>query len=128
MPSFITVCRRLKPWVAVAAAYVIALQIILASLFATQHTVAIASSPFVICDGGAMPSGGTPAYPEHQHPGHGPCVLCVGALAHAAPAQAQDVALPTVSSKAVSYVARWFDLATTPHPTPRLSQGPPQIA
>ena len=128
MPSFITLCRRLKPWVAVAAAYVISLQIILASLFATQHTIAIASSPFIICDGGAMPGGGAPAYPDHQHPGHAPCVLCVGTLAHAAPAQARDVVLPTVTSQAVFYVARSSDVVMARHPTPRLSQGPPQIA
>jgi hypothetical protein len=70
--------RRMRPWIALVAAYALAFQVLLSGLasghFMTIRDISL-SDPFVICHG----NGGSPS--DHQdvpnNPlAHAPCVLC----------------------------------------------------
>jgi hypothetical protein len=109
-----------------AAAYAVALQMLLSAAVASQMAAAAPSGGFPICYGVVLPGDGSDSsdlVPVHQ----ASCILCTVGLS--APV---DLAAP-----AVTPVFAWADvvrpspaadpvLAQAP-PSPRLSQGPPQF-
>jgi hypothetical protein len=118
---------RLRAWVAVAAAYALALQVILGGILATQMVaaaVAAPADPFVIC------YGGTPAA-DHENSGapvnHAACLVC--ALASFAPPLPESATVVSRHEVAAYFAA----IAISPAKPrrlhdPRSSQGPPQAA
>ena len=121
---------RLRPWVALLAAYAVVLQMLFTGIAASHVTAAGAGSngdPFVICYGnrGVPIDNPIPAdYPFHEH--H--CVLCSVA---AEPAGVLSAAAGYSFSSIVDGFVRWPTASGFPpaqHCTPRLSQGPPQTA
>jgi len=119
--------RKCRPWVAVAAAYAVALQMLLSAAVASQMAAAAPSGAFPICFGVVEPAdaaGKGDLVPVHQ----ASCILCTVGLS--APV---DLAAPGVRPGLA-----WADVVRPhpmgdPHlaqapPSPRLSQGPPQIA
>lgn len=115
--------RKSRPWIAMIAAYAIALQMLLTAAVASQNTAA-PTGVFSICFGsgidGQAPGQGDPVL-LHQDACVLCCAGCSGSLAGAV------ATAPTVN------VANGVVLAVHPHdlclvpalPTPRLSQGPP---
>jgi len=124
--SFRQVRHGMRPWIAVAAAFALALQVLLGGILATRAEAAgIGSdSPFVIClsgDSAAPADHGTDKAPAK----HLQCVLCTLAkLSHAIIA-AGDVApldvrqLATVVFPAIERIAQFHS------PTGHYQRGPP---
>ena len=117
--------RRMRPVIALSAAYALALQMLLTVAVAGQHAAAAASAPGLgasLCFG----SGIDPADPASP-PRQSPCSICVIAAsdtgpvlaAFAAPERAYGAAFAPVSIPGAGPLAL---------NSPRLSQGPPRIA
>jgi hypothetical protein len=122
--------HRAKPWIAMAVAYVVALQILLTGVLVSQNAGAVISADpariDIICFG-AGSDGGAEGKGTHTAR-QACCVLCnvpVGPALLAA-----SVALPRApyDGGAVSYIAPAPVAPAAPLRTPRLSQGPPQHA
>lgn len=118
--------RKGRPWIAMIAAYAVALQMLLSAAVASQMAAA-PSGPGPICYGAAVTADGTGhdgTVPLHQPS----CILCTVGLS--APV---DLAIPSVAPACfdkgvvVESYAVSPSLAQAP-PSPRLSQGPPQTA
>lgn len=122
---------HIRPWIAVAASYVVTLQMLLGGittgqLAATGHSPA--TGPFVICFGS---SAGTPRAADKpvKLPAHEPtCTLCT--MAAASPAifpNASEIHLVFFTEgdfvEPLTVAAVFLDCHT-----PRQSQGPPQTA
>jgi len=115
----------IRTWVALAAAYAFALQLLLAGIVVTQMTVAAAADPFVICVG-------DPNSPDSSHGGNGPhaahqaCAICT--FVSAAPLLAaigHPVPLAREAAAAFHPAAVALAVARGRH-DPRSSQGPPR--
>jgi hypothetical protein len=130
--SVTAILRRawLKGAVSTATAFVLALQMLLVSVLATQMAAAAPADPFVICYGEGHSQGGDESQPgtDHTRIHHASCVIC--ALASFAPPLA-DV----VQSLATTATADTVALSHACAPPradrshdPRSSQGPPQAA
>jgi hypothetical protein len=122
---------RLRPWVAMAAAYAVVLQMLFAGIAASRVNASAADpngDSFVICYGerSAPVDNQLPAdHPLHQQ--H--CVLC--SVAAAAPAATLPTAPGHIASPIISDLMRWPKASaflSSQRSTPRLSQGPPQTA
>ncbi|GLH79549.1 hypothetical protein SSBR45G_44580 [Bradyrhizobium sp. SSBR45G] len=114
--------------VSIAAAYLIALQVVLAGLMSAQMTAAAASDLGIICtesDGGAAHGTSTPK-PALLHKDF--CAVCAFA-AHAAPvpAPAVETLVRRASALRLASFAAWAARDTRLR-EPRLSQGPPANA
>lgn len=117
---------RLRSWAAIAAAFALALQVMLTGILATQ-TAAVAADAFAICHGTTDGVVDQQA-PRGEHPGCPACIICTGAT------------IASLSAAAgTPIVVRFGDAvefrAVPASPTvvgglhsPRLSQGPPRIA
>jgi hypothetical protein len=129
--SLITAVKRAKPWIAMALAYAVALQILLTSVLASQNVGALISADpariDIICFGS-----GSDSDPDQGKGTHAArqfcCVLCGGTVGPAL--LAANVALPRTpyGGTTVSYVSPDRAAPAAPSLTPRLSQGPPQNA
>lgn len=117
-----------RRFLTVVVAYCVALQMLFAVGLASQHAaLGLGSSdPAVICFGNvpANPddAGGSDASKVRQFP----CVVMGFAAAAPAPDLAFDLVVPARSSETIAIVSAERNAAGAPHPTPRLSQGPPQ--
>jgi Protein of unknown function (DUF2946) len=91
---------RMRPWIAVVAAYALALQVILTAVAVDQSMRAggaVASSLFVICHGDT--SSDKQDLPDKGPLAHSPCILC-------ALAKASCAILPTGPAIAISGAMR----------------------
>jgi hypothetical protein len=122
------IVRATRACVAVAAAYALALQVLLLSVLASGMAMAPQSDAFVICYGsGAADDGKSP--PSHSSAGFADCTLtCAQGLGSAAilpsgvlPAFVFAIGDPVEHGSAAAFVL-------SPRPSPRLAQGPPQSA
>lgn len=120
--------KRSRPWLAMAVAYAFALQTMLMVAVGAQNAAhaAFSTDPAVICFGVSnapvADDDGTAAQRLHQT--H--CVACAFAAAPAPePASVSFTVTPvaTVEYKPLDRV-----VTASPPDTPRMSQGPPQIA
>jgi hypothetical protein len=117
-----------RPVVALAAAYALALQILLASAVAAGMAMAPAADGLVICYGSGTTSDSGNQRPSHS-PGFADC-----ALACAQGLSATAILPPDVSPAPVFILARQLeqapaaDFILSPRPSRKLAQGPPQIA
>lgn len=120
--------RKGRPWIAMIAAYAVALQMLLAAAVAGQTALAAPGDALPICYGAAATT---------DAPGHGDrtpvhpsaCVLCAAGLSslpghpphgELAPAHArEDVVVRGLAE---------IDLPPVAPPSPRLSRGPPATA
>lgn len=121
---------RIRPWLAVAAAYAVALQMALTAALAGQLAASITAGTdaLVICYGARDIAGDTDGSGKSRiH--DAACVLCTLA-ATSSPGILPDevVHVPDVESHAAYLTARYRVLHLTQPRTPRLSQGPPRIA
>lgn len=119
--------RKLRAWIAVIAAYVIALQAFLTSVVATEMAVTMPSDRFAICLGHADGAGPQqPAGPIHV--AHQACIICTFASAGALPPSAAsfvfDRTNATVAPSHISVAPIHF----ARHRSPQIPRGPPQIA
>jgi hypothetical protein len=119
--------HKLRAWIAVIAAYVIALQAFLTSVVATQMAVSVLSDPSAIClghaDGAAPQQPGAPSHAAHQA-----CIICTFASAGAL----SPPAAAFVFHKANATAAPWHILVAPTHlarhRSPQIPRGPPEIA
>jgi hypothetical protein len=115
----------IRAWVALAASYAFALQLLLAGIVATQMTVAASADPFVICVG-------DPSSPDGSHGGNDPhaahqaCAICT--FASSAPLlSAVGHPVPLAIEAAATFHSAAVALAVTGgRHSPRSSQGPPR--
>jgi hypothetical protein len=113
--------------VALAAAYALALQVLLASVAAAGAAMAPQAPGVVICYGDGDNANGN--QPSHSPAHFADCVLaCAQGLGAAA------ILPPDISSAPVSTMGRPLDQAAaidfilSPPPSPKLAQGPPRNA
>ena len=117
-----------RPLIAVAAAYALALQIMLLSVIAAGAAMNVAPDGAIICYGGAVTDENGPQ-PTHSPAGFADCTLaCAQGLSAAAilPDQISSLPAATIGHPLKHNLAAAFILS--PRPSPKLSQGPPQIA
>jgi hypothetical protein len=119
--------RKGRPWIAMMAAYAIALQMMLSAAVASQMEATPSSGPFPICYGAGLSNDGSGQGDTalvHQ----ASCVLCSMGLS--APVDVVPSAVGPVccgTGIVIEAVAARAHLPQAP-PSPRLSQGPPQSA
>jgi hypothetical protein len=117
-----------RPLIAVAAAYALALQIMLLSVIAAGAAMSVAADGAVICYGGTV-AGENEPQPAHSPAGFAECTLaCAQGLNTAAILPDEVSSLPTATT---GYPLEQNSAAVfilSPRPSPKLSQGPPQIA
>ena len=111
-----------------AVAYAVALQVLLTSVLATQNAAALTSPDFdhfgVICTGSGD---STDDQGKSRHdPRHQSCVLCTIGTGSAAPPPTPEIPNERRDASALPHEAATPAAFIAPHPTPRLSQGPPQ--
>jgi hypothetical protein len=109
-----------------AAAFVLALQMLLAGILSTRMAVAAPDDAFTICYGSGHSADGDDGQSGKIH--HASCVIC--ALASFAPpvdTSAASLAVVAASHAAV-FATRRALLRGDDHHNPRTSQGPPQAA
>lgn len=115
-----------SPWIAMIAAYAVALQMLLSVTIAGQHAGLAAIAPDLaaaICFGSGNSDDGPGQPPERQ----ASCVLCAVAGADAAPSIA-EIAI-SFGDFGASFIAAFAPAARgAPQLSPKLSQGPPQSA
>ena len=121
MPAFVSAYRRIRPWVALAAAYAVALQMVVTAFIGPMHAAdGIAGDAFVVClnsDGGSDPG----QLPVHK----APCVLCAMAqgLSTVGPI-AESVS--TIVISAVVFAERRDPAIGYRSPTGQYQRGPPR--
>jgi hypothetical protein len=112
--------------VGVAAAFVLALQMLLAGMLATQMAVAAPASPFVVCYGeGHGTVSDSPSKPAIHHAS---CAVCTLASFAAPVPEAAASLVAIATGHAVVQPLRSVSPRADRHHTPRSSQGPPQAA
>ena len=117
-----------RPFIAVAAAYALALQILLLSMIAAGSAMSAAADGSAICYSAKVTNENEPQ-PAHSPAGFAECTLaCAQGLNTAAvlPDDISSLPAATISHPLEQTSAADFDLS--PRPSPKLSQGPPQIA
>jgi DUF2946 family protein len=121
--------RWMRPWIAMVAAYALALQLLLTGVAAAQAMAADDTSSgelFAIChsagDGIAGDHGGTGKSQQPQ----APCALCTLSSTGVAVLPTAHV-LSTVDAKSLSDVVPWNDVEILAYdsPTGQYSRGPP---
>jgi hypothetical protein len=117
-----------RPFIAVAVAYALALQVLLLSMIAAGSAMSAAADGSIICYSGKVANENEPK-PTHSPAGFAECTLaCAQGLNTAAilPDDISTFPAATISHPLEQTSAAIFILS--PHPSPKLSQGPPQIA
>lgn len=123
MRNFSHLQRKSRPWIAMIAAYAVALQMLLTAAVAGQMAAA-SSDAFPICYGTSI-DGTEPGQSGSVHLHQNSCVQCCAGC---------SVSLAdAVASGQIAYFGKGAVLASHPRgpclvpaqPTPRLSQGPP---
>jgi hypothetical protein len=117
-----------RPAIAIAIAYALVLQVLLLSVIAAGSAMAVAADGSVICYGGKVANENEPQ-PAHSPAGFAQCTLaCAQGLNAAAilPDGISSLPAATTGHPLGPTLATVFVLS--PHASPRLSQGPPQIA
>ena len=124
MPKLSRAHARVRPWIAVIAAYAVGLQLLLTGLVAS-HMAAGAPMSAETClgsdKGGDNQGSGQPV-------DRASCVLCVATIASPAILSAVAIEIPRQDADTSG---RWAVLPAAgamKHRTPRLSQAPPQYA
>jgi hypothetical protein len=120
-------CMRLRPLIALLAAYALGLQLLLAGL--VPMPVASAGNDVnltVFCLDHADQAG-APDQPGTKHVHKTCCVLCGISFLFAPPASSRVIAHPRVAGRIIVPPAIIIG-APHRHATPRLSQGPPHAA
>lgn len=123
MRNFSHLQRKGRPWIAMIAAYAVALQMLLTAAVASQMA-AVPSGSSPICYGAALTDGAghDGVMPLHQ----ASCVLCsIGLSASVDPVVASVTPAYCCQDVVFEDQATSSSLAQAP-PSPRLSQGPPQ--
>lgn len=118
--------RRSKPWIALAAAYALALQMLLSLSIASQ---AAASAPGSVptCYGLSPEASGTTTNDKAGGKIHtAPCILCTVGLSAPVDHAAANVAPAYADHGVVQPYAPYDIVDAQAPPSPRLSQGPPQ--
>ena len=117
-----------RPLIAVAAAYALALQIMLLSVIAAGAVMNAAADGAAICYGGTVTDENGPQ-PAHSPAGFAECTLaCAQGLNATAILPDEISPLPAA---AIGHLLEQISTAVfvlSPRPSPKLSQGPPQIA
>ncbi|HKY85900.1 MAG TPA: hypothetical protein VJL90_03965 [Pseudorhodoplanes sp.] len=117
-----------RPCVALAAAYALALQILLASVMAAGMAMTPGADGFICYGSGNTSDSG------HQRPSHSPAGFADCALACVQGLNAGAILPPGISPALVSATGRPLqqiaaaDVILSPRLSPKLAQGPPQIA
>lgn len=120
---------RMRPWIAMAAAYALALQVLLGGVLATKAEAAGVSpdSPFVIClaEGGTAPA-------DHGNTGKAPakhvqCVLCTLAKTAHAILGASDIAALDIGMVSAVVFPSTERIVQYHSPTGHYQRGPPAI-
>jgi hypothetical protein len=117
-----------RPAIAIAIAYALVLQVLLLSVIAAGSAMAVAADGSVICYGGKVANENEPQ-PAHSPAGFAQCTLaCAQGLNAAAilPDGISFLPAATIGRPLQQISAADFNLS--PRPSPKLSQGPPQIA
>lgn len=117
-----------RPAIALAAAYALVLQVTLLSVIAAGSAMSAAADGSVICYGGKVANENAPQ-PAHSPAGFAECTLACSQGLNAAATLPDDISsLPaaTIGHPLEQILAAVFDLPL--RPSPKLSQGPPQIA
>lgn len=121
--------RIVRSVIAIAAAYAVALQMLLGAVLGAQAGAGFPSDAFVICfgNGGANDEPGQPGHPALDHD---LCArLCAQAMTAAADMPPVTPLLALLSAKGQIVAAPLPPpLRLAPHPSPKRAQGPPQIA
>ena len=123
MPALVSAYRRIRPWVAMAAAYAVALQLVLTAFGGPMHAVeGVAGDAFVVCLNGHDNGGGPDQLPVHKSP----CVLCAMAQAFLAIAPvAANAPAVTVAVSAVVFSEHRDRTLGYRSPTGQYQRGPP---
>jgi hypothetical protein len=113
--------------IGILASQIIALQLLLAGIVATQMAVRASDDPFVICHGNGQSAPSQPGKTSSSIY-HAACAICAFA-AHAAPVpvDTSHVAILDVLTTAIASVTP-LAIATSDRHSPRTSQGPPLSA
>jgi len=116
-----------RPAVALAAAYAVALQILLASVMAAGMAMAPAADGF-ICYGSGNTSDSGNQQPSHS-PGFADCALACAQGLSAGAILPPDIllALASAMGRPLEQIAA-ADVILSPRLSPKLAQGPPQNA
>jgi hypothetical protein len=120
--------RKSRPWIALAAAYALALQMLLSLSIASQ---AAAAGPdgMPICSSLSADASGDTADDKAGGTIHAaPCILCSVGLSAPVDQTAADVAPAYADHDAAQPHAPHDIVHAQAPPSPRLSQGPPLIA
>jgi hypothetical protein len=127
MPALALFRRRpaVRAWVALAAGYAFALQLLLTGIVVTQMTVGAAFDPFVICS--ADPNSQDTSHGSNDpHAAHQACAICTFASsAPLLPAVGHRIALAMEAAGEFHPAAVAVTVARGRH-DPRSSQGPPR--
>ena len=115
----------IRAWVALAAGYAFALQLLLAGIVATQMTVGASADLFAICSGDSHSPDGAPGGSD-PHAAHQACAICafvpstplLSAVGHPVPRAIEAAATFDPAALAPAVASGRHD--------PRSSQGPPQ--
>lgn len=117
----------LKGAIGTATAFVLALQVLLAGVLASEMAAAGPADAFVICYGNGHAGDAPSPDPARVH--HATCVVCAFAPVAAPPAEiVQAFAVDSVGQPVVRRPMLVPALTTRRHHDPRSSQGPPQAA
>ena len=123
MPTLVSAYRRIQPWIAMAAAYAVALQLVLTAFGGPMHAAeGVAGDAFVVCLN-SHDNGGDPGQlPVHKSP----CVLCAMAQGFAAisPIAANASAI-VVAVSAIVFSERSDRTIAHRSPTGQYQRGPP---
>ena len=122
MPALVSAYRRIRPWVAMAAAYAVALQLVLTAFGGPMHAAGgLAGDSFVVCLNGHDNGGGPDQLPVHKSP----CVLCALAQGFAALSPVAENPSVTVAISAVVFSEHRDRALGYRSPTGQYQRGPP---
>lgn len=121
--------RIVKPLVAMAAAYAVVLQVFLSAFVVTQAQAAHPADALVICYGNSGTSDDTSTQQKPSRDAHIACMMMCAQMMASAVDLPTTVCLAFVfnSGKRLGLPAT-AGLQIAAPPSPRMSQGPPQIA
>jgi Protein of unknown function (DUF2946) len=126
--SLFSAKHRGKPWIAVAVAYAVVLQVLLTSVLVSQNAAALTSPDVehfgVICFGNGADADDQGK--SNHDARHECCILCTGTVGPTVLPQRVEIPFVTYDGERMSYAVAAQTAPISPHPTPRLSQGPPQ--
>ena len=120
---------RMRPWIAMVAAYAVALQLLLSGFVASHSLIALSGNdPAVICFGVDTDGSGSPQTPGTQQDHSTCCLLCIAWSGGLPPRSNDAIAAPRHVDRAGRPAIARTDLVAPRHSSPRQSQGPPRHA